>query len=97
MVFVGKILMGAKGDTMLDVLHWNFDNRQLGDVFYSLPRGLSTTFQGLVQLVRTRGTWKELCEERRPKKWVRFDEDGNPNTRRSSRTASRRGNERAAK
>ena len=97
LVFVGKVLRGEKGIAMLKLMEWNFDNRTAGDVFYSVPPGLVSTFQGLVAAASDKSKWQEMCDELKPPKWTCFDHSGNtPVARRSQRQANRRrGDERS--
>ena len=99
LVFVGKVLRGEKGDVMLTIMHWNYDNRTAGDVFYSVPPEVVVSpFQGLVALACDKSKWQELCDELKPKNWVTFDYSGSRRvTRRSPRRVAnrRRGNERS--
>ena len=97
MVFVGKVPRGEKGDVLLKIMGWNYENRTAGDVFYSVPPGLVSSFQGLVAAASDKSKWQEMCDEHKPPKWVSFDHSGNTAVeRRSQRVANmRRGNERS--
>ena len=46
MVFVGKILWGEKGKTMLDMLHWNFEKKTVGRRVLLVAEGPANNIPG---------------------------------------------------
>ena len=96
-MFVGKILRGEKDVAILKILKWNYEHRTAGDIFYSVPPVMVSSFQGLVTSASDKSKWQELCDEHKPPKWTCFDHSGvRPIVRRSSRQANRRrGDERS--
>ena len=67
-MFVGKILRGEKGVAMLKILEWNYEHRTAGDIFYSVPPVMVSSFQGLVTSASDKSKWQELCDEHKQPK-----------------------------
>ena len=86
---MGKALRGYKGKYVLNAVQWAFQHQRTGDIFDDYPEEMRTSFPALVSNVYEPGFWDDYCNELKPDKWVRYDEDGNPNRRRSPRQANR--------
>ena len=87
--WLGKALRGEKGKYVLEAVHWGFQHRRTGDIFDDHPEEMLTCFQALVKDAHDPEFWTDYCNGLKPKKWVRYDEDGNENRRRSPRQANR--------
>ena len=87
--WLGKALRGEKGESLRNAVHWGFQRQEPGDVFDDLPPDMKTTFDVLCGCAQNQTLWFNYCNELRPEKWVRYDEDGRERRRRSPRQAQR--------
>lgn len=87
--WLGKALRGEKGTYLLNAVRWGFQRQQRGDIFDDLPPEMKTSFNTLQTAACNAKAWSDYCEELRPEKWVRYDDNGNANRRRSPRQANR--------
>ena len=87
--WLGKALRGEKGKFVLNAVHWGFQHRRTNDVFDDHPEEMLTSFHALVKDAHDPVFWSDYCDGLKPEKWIRYDEDGNANRRRSPRQANR--------
>ena len=74
---------------MLNAVHWGFQHQEHGDVFSDLPPAMKTSFLVLRKHACDVKGWVVYCNNIKPEKWVRRDNDGEVRRRRSSRLANR--------
>ena len=87
--WLGKALRGEKGKFVLNAVHWGYQHQRAGDIFDDYPDEMKTSFHILVKNATDLKFWSAYCDELKPEKWTRYDENGNPNRRRSPRQANR--------
>ena len=73
--WLGKALRGDKGKFVLNAVHWGFQHRRTGDVFDGYPEAILTSFHTLVEHAHDPKFWSDYCDDLKPEKWIRHDED----------------------
>ena len=77
------MLRDTKGDRVFNAVHWGFQHQEHGDVFSDLPPAMKTSFLVLRKHVCDVKGWVEYCNNIKPEKWVRRDNDGEVRRHRS--------------
>lgn len=93
-VWLGKGLRGEKGETLLTILHWGFQNRRTGDIFADIPAVMKTMFPALVHHASSDG-WKEYLDGIKPKGWTWYNDRGERMGRRRKSNRQQTPNERS--